>query len=244
MSVRLVGLASVSQALGNKGTLHECPFFICSKRVKRYYNMDYQEQNGGLLLKRVGLAAVLGLMLAGCGAIDADIAADVDTAKEILPLVEPHVKEYWGTGAFHLGSVIMKLDEEQRGEVKLKFADESSAETPNVIEVIVNTAEHKIVGIEELGSGSDVNPGKIELAQWKVDSVEAVELAKKELEYPAEFKPDQLMILSDNKGEFHKGDVWMITMLDKKQNLAHDVVVDAMTGEVVFSASQEPLSAQ
>lgn len=196
---------------------------------------------GGLFLKRVGLVAVIGLMLVGCGAIDADIPADVDAVKEIVPLVEPHVKEYLGTEEFHLGSVIMKLDGEQQGEVKLKYADESSADAPNVIEVTVNTAEHKIIGIEELGAESDVNPGEIKVAEWKVDSTEAVELAKKELEYPAEFKPDQLTILSDNSGEFHKGDVWMITLVDKKQNLVHDVVIDVMTGDVVFSASQEPM---
>lgn len=192
-------------------------------------------------MKRILLILMLCFILSACGAqstIDQPIPLDVVTAKEIEKLATPYVQSYWKNRKFHLGSINMILDGDQHGDVRLTYADESSEIAPHVVQVIVNTASHKIIDLLPLGADSKIDPGRIDFASWKIDSQDALLLAKESFGYPSDFKPDSLLIYSNNNfpPEDHS---WLVTFQDQKKDEVHSCFINVFTGEVTSKETEK-----
>jgi hypothetical protein len=194
-------------------------------------------------VKKILIIGMLCFLLTGCAnpkQINETIPADVNTAREVVQVVAPYVQDYWDGEGYHLGSIEMvDQNAEQQGEVRLTYADESDPDAPEVIEVVADTAQHKIVQIQKLGASSKIDPGKIAFDQWKLDSSEALEVAKTAVGYSADFKPNSLSITTINTYDHPEDDIWWIIFQDWKQDLVHDVRINALTGKVTSKETKK-----
>ncbi len=164
--------------------------------------------------------------------INEEIQSNMKSVKKLLSIVTPHIEEYWVDKTFHLGEVFMILNEDLNGEIKLTFADESSKDTPNVIEVNIDTVNNIILNIKNLGRDSKVNPGKINFNKWTLDSIDAFNITKKIFKDELNFKFDVVLIDSTNNYQGDK-EVWTVKLNDLDNNIIYWSSIDPYTGQVL-----------
>jgi hypothetical protein len=166
--------------------------------------------------------------------INKDIPSHSVSVKEIVRLVDPHVKRYWERKEYHLGEIFMFLNEKLEGEVSLTYADESSKSSPNVIGVTVNTIENKIVSIKRMGSNSKIDPGRINFHKWKIDSDEAFRITEDIFKTQNGFQYDKVIIESNNIYH-HTMEVWNVSIYNFNNKLEYWGTINPYTGEVIES---------
>jgi hypothetical protein len=152
------------------------------------------------------------------------------SAKLLVDIANKVVAEYWKGGGFYVGRVIMNLNNNHEGEVWITYMDDSSDVSPNVINVIFNTTNKKLVKIDYLGADSKLAEGRLLIEQWKFDSDEVHQIAWN---------------IFNEKGEFESAyintsyvrDCWIVTF--SKDNVSYYAEIDPYTGKVITSGEEK-----
>ncbi|MGA8942583.1 MAG: hypothetical protein WB502_07665, partial [Thermoactinomyces sp.] len=130
----------------------------------------------------IGLALFLfNLLLGGRKTLNENIPDNKNSAKELVKIAAPYVQEYWDDRKYYIGEIIMELNNNQEGKVEIWYKDdrgEGSEEVPNILTVSFDTKKNKILEIIEQPRDSKIEPGKINIEDWPIDSNEAIQIAK------------------------------------------------------------------
>ncbi|MFC3800870.1 hypothetical protein [Cohnella sp. GCM10012308] len=122
-----------------------------------------------------------------------------------------YVEKYWNNRKFHLGKIRMELDDDLKGMVYAEFADSMNG-APSVVEIAIDTIGMKVVQLSELGKGSKIDPGMIHIENWKVDSQEAILLAKEEITKKYHISRIDSIHVDTNNASISKRDSWSIVV--------------------------------
>ncbi|NDI37232.1 hypothetical protein [Chengkuizengella sediminis] len=168
--------------------------------------------------------------------LDIDLSDNMKTAKQLIEEIEPYVEEYWGTQDYHIGQISMLLDNNHRGEVRITYADDSSSVAPNLVEVLIDTEEQKIIQLQKLPSDSKLYPGEISFDKWIIDSYEAVEMTKELFENESmKINYDVAFIgtISNYKGSSISREIWSVNLTSLEEDKTYRSKIDPKTGGII-----------
>ena len=100
-----------------------------------------------------------------------------------------------------LGEIEMTLDKERKGEMIVTYAEPNS-KRPRVLYAYIDMEKGVVENIKKGGRDSKLYPGQIHLANWKVDSWDAIRIAE---EYLTEYTENE---------RFHYDEIWLRTYSD------------------------------
>jgi hypothetical protein len=165
--------------------------------------------------------------------INIDLQNDEISAKQLNELANQYIKKYQKNTtyhAYHVGSIFMLLNEKGKGSVNITYANDS--DPPNVVEVSFDTKSRKILKYEELGRNDKLDPGKINLDKWNVDSTMAIEITEKLFISEANYRVDK-MVVESNNNSLKRPELWEIQLVNFKDNLTYWGTIDPYSGEVL-----------
>jgi hypothetical protein len=180
------------------------------------------------------LISIISMLLTACGYTDETYNKDIpdtNSAKTLIDVADEAVNEYWEGKEYHVGEVYMKVNQHHEGKVMISYAEKSLNSSPHVIEVIFDTESDKLVEIVYLGNDSKVDPGKVLIKEWKIDSDKAMEVAMGK--YGDEVENfDSIILLTNNVRNY-----WVVRLF--KNNIRYFVEVDPYSGEVISHGKQK-----
>jgi hypothetical protein len=174
------------------------------------------------------------MLLASCGYKDKDYNLDIPdntSSEKLIDIANEVVSDYWKGKNYHVGEVIMEVNRQYEGKVRIKYADESNNSSPHVIEVIFNTSNNKLEKIKYLGNDSKVDPGIVLIDEWNFNSNEALDIAL-EVYGDKEDNFDSIYIKTNNVRNY-----WVVLFF--KNNIRYFVEVDPYSGEVISHGKEK-----
>lgn len=199
-------------------------------------------KSGGIYLKKIiiALAFLVGIvggivyyLNSGRKIINKDIPVNSSlNIKEIEKITKDCINEIWKNNTYHIGDIIINLDEDLKGSIELWYADENrnKEDVPNIITVNVDTKANKIVSIIKQERNSKIEPELIELEQWNTDIKEVIEKAKEAFLLEGDTHFQHIYISNSYLGE-EKRPVWSITCFDIIEQKGYSIDIDVYTGE-------------
>ena len=154
-----------------------------------------------------------------------------DTAKELSELGLQMISKYGydkkSESGWTVGNIFMSLNEKGRGRVTITYV-KASKDSPSVIFVDFDTTCSAFKRLSYYRSGKGVSPHFFDFSEWIIDSDEAIEIAKKELE--KDFVIDGIVVfVKENDGR----GIWGVGFNGKKDNSNVWVEINPYTGEII-----------
>lgn len=164
--------------------------------------------------------------------INADIKTDTPTVKELVSIGKPYVDRYWNGRKYYIGEIIMELDNNLKGSVEIWYKDDrKNAEgVPNIITLEINTKSKKVVRIIEQERNSKIVPGNININKWLIDSEEAINIAKQQLNSVREFKFSSAYITA-NDIYLDGKETWNIVFFNNINKKSYHFRINPYTGK-------------
>lgn len=180
----------------------------------------------GMKLIKIYLILLIIIMLTSCNyKIEEELPEDLYSAFQLLPLANELAEKYSKNKEYHLGDVRMVLSNDHRGDVEFTYIHSES----RIIYVKIDTENHKIKEVVRRGYDSKLDPGKINMEAWKVDSINAVKITEEFFSETNGFKYTHMILHTPNV----MGESWSVS-LRNKENI-YDSHIDPKTGEVLYN---------
>jgi hypothetical protein len=156
---------------------------------------------------------------------------DNSSSEKLIDIADQVVSDYWKGKNYYVGEVIMEVNRQHEGKVRIRYADESKDYNRHVIEVIFDTLNNKLEKIKYLGSDSKVDPGILLIDEWSVNSNEALEIALG-IYGDKEDNFDSIYLKTNNLRNY-----WVVLLF--KNNIRYFVEVDPYSGEIISHGKQK-----
>lgn len=169
--------------------------------------------------------------------INADISAlNKLSAKELIKLSNSYVDEYWGKRTYYVGKINMTLDENLEGKVEIWYKDDNKDKNgvPNIITVEIDTKKNKILRIINQERNSKIVPGDINIDKWSVDSINVIDIARKNFTQDNDFNFTTAW-LSATSIDKNEKEIWNVSFYNENTKRAYYLEIDAYTGEIYRS---------
>lgn len=179
------------------------------------------------------IAPIIYYFLDGGKTINANISSNTLSAQDLICEAKPYVNSYWRNKKYFVGEIFMKLDSNLEGEVIIWYKDDIKDRNgvPNIITLDIDTKKKKIISITKQERNTKIEPGKINIENWAVDSDEAVEIAKQAFKDTEDFDFTKVFLNANNL----YGDAietWDLSFYNEKNNKAYVLKIDAYSGEI------------
>lgn len=165
--------------------------------------------------------------------LDINISKDIQSAKEVVIVTLPVIKDKLNNRQVFISEINMELDKNHRGKISILYSDNdfNLDKVPNMIVVNVNTSENKINSLEEKTRDSKLYPGITEFEKWQIDSDKAIDIASELFEKSYGFNFDKIYLSTINYYDKNK-EIWKVTLLDTQKNIAYVSRIDPYNGDV------------
>lgn len=184
----------------------------------------------------IGIALFLfNWLLGGRKIINENIPDDKNSAKELVKIAAPYVQEYLGDRKYYVGEITMELNNNHEGKVEIWYKDdrgEGSEEVPNILTVEMDTRKNEILKVVEQPRDSKLEPGNIHIENWKIDSDEAMQIAKNAFKNDKDFNFTSAFIIG-NDLLLNGVESWGVNLFNEKNLKSYHLKIDAYTGKVL-----------
>lgn len=188
------------------------------------------------------MPAIILYIRSGGQTLNVEIPDNKISAKELVELAKPYVDKYWGNRSYSIGEIIMELDEKHEGKVQIWYKDENRNKNgvPNIITVEVDTKGKRIIKIQRQERNSKIEPGRININNWNIDSKGLFDIVKENFDDVKDFEDFDLMpiYISGNNGYSGGIETWDISFYSIKSQKEYYLKVDPYTGEIYRKESK------
>lgn len=157
--------------------------------------------------------------------LNEDISINIHSAFDMLPIANNKISQYLDSNKYYLARIKMDLNKEHRGAVEFTFIQDES----KIGYIRFDTKENKIVEIERRSYDSKLDDGRINIENWKIDSIQAIKIAEEYFSHIKEFNYKDVIL----NARSYKSEHWSILLRDT--NTYYDLKIEAITGEVIYS---------
>lgn len=133
---------------------------------------------------------------------------------------------------FNVGSVYMILDSELKGEVRVTLV-EKKQKKPLLVYVDFDTKNNKLLSFKYVSWHSKLDPGLINLQNWKIDYAEAIEISKAFYSETDGFRYDDILIETINSFPATDED-WSVAFRDFQSKRNYNTHIDPYTEEILY----------
>lgn len=135
---------------------------------------------------------------------------------------------------FNVGSVYMILDSELKGEVEVILV-EKKQKKPLLVYVDFDTKNNELLSFKYVSWHSKLDPGIINIQNWKIDYAEAIEISKEFYSETDGFRYDSILIYTCNSHPFEDEDWedWSVTFRDFQSKRNYNTRIEPYTGEIL-----------
>lgn len=135
---------------------------------------------------------------------------------------------------FDIGSVYMIVDSELKGEVEVTLV-EKEQKKPMLVYVNFDTKSNKLLDFKYADWHSKLDPGIINIQNWKIDYAEAFEISKEFHSKTDGFRYDDVIIRSYDSYPVadEEKEVWVVSFCDIPGEKNYNTRIDPYTGEVL-----------
>lgn len=156
------------------------------------------------------------------------IPENVNTISELIQISNTHISKYLKGNSFYIGSVLMELDLNHEGQVRITYVSERKQGIPDVYIVHFDTKLNKLIEINKPFREDKNNPGNLYFNDWKITDEEAFRIALGNFNDSEEkFDFENYNMLTTGVGQ---PSWWVIFYQEQKM---YRVRVDAFSGEVI-----------
>ncbi|ODM24562.1 hypothetical protein EFD62_09185 [Acetivibrio mesophilus] len=130
----------------------------------------------------------------------------------------------------------MTLDENLEGKVEIWYKDDNKDKNgvPNIITVEIDTKKNKILRIINQERNSKIVPGDINIDKWSVDSINVIDIARKNFTQDNDFNFTTAW-LSATSIDKNEKEIWNVSFYNENTKRAYYLEIDAYTGEIYRS---------
>ncbi|MFD2115082.1 PepSY domain-containing protein [Paenibacillus yanchengensis] len=156
------------------------------------------------------------------------IPENANTTSELIHIADVHISKYLKGNSFHIGSVLMELDLNHEGQVRITYVSEREQGIPDVYTVHFDTVTNRLIDINKPFREDKNNPGNLNFNKWKITDSEAFRIALESFNNAEErFDFENYNMLTIGVGQ---PSWWVIFYQEQKM---YRVRVDAFSGEVI-----------
>lgn len=157
--------------------------------------------------------------------VNKPLSRNIVTANQIIHTLEPYVTQFYGHSNYHLGEIIMTLNTELRGDVRVTYVENNN--NPKIISVKLNTLDNVVETIHCLGSEDKVNPGKINFEEWRIDIDDAIKVANSFIENK-KIETDSYYVRAYHNYNLDQ-EYWRVNLTQQRKYID----IDPYTGEII-----------
>ena len=158
-----------------------------------------------------------------------ELPSNLTSGKSIAEYARNIVEEDCGK-EFYVGSIDMRLDSELKGEVEVILV-EKKQKKPLLVYVDFDTKSNKLLSFDYTSWHSKLDPGIINIQNWKIDYAEAIEISEEFYSETDGFTYDSVQINTCNSHK-DKPEDWFVVLNDDQSKKRYYTRIDPYTGEI------------